>query len=347
MEFKTGNYDTRLILNPTDLIIRFEHSDTHRIYERTFFERDFVDYIILGGIEFIGRVLNNSLNNQTPILTETPSELNLSIPFTHSFISKTLTLQFRIPSIRREKGGVDIEDMSNRLKKMEESIVLCRTLSTRIEELEERCGNTITLLGCDYAIPVDITQLILVRNNSMLPDGRRFSSWYPGMYHAHPVGSSEYNLNQPTMYQGGHVVWTPIPPNEKAFTFHTLTSITNLKYLKKLTHLTICGSAELLNYEAIGELQNLQNLLIVSNMTNQLIGGITWQYFPKDNHPQLKDIRWISNLKKLVSISFQGSSDLINVAPLKGLPSLTLLNIKNTGVKNTAFLENSTLKIEV
>ena len=50
MEFKTGNYNTRLILNPTDLILRLEHNENHRVYERTFFERDFADFIVLGGI---------------------------------------------------------------------------------------------------------------------------------------------------------------------------------------------------------------------------------------------------------------------------------------------------------
>ena len=44
MEFKTGSYNTRLILNPTDIILRFEHSETHRVYERTFFERDFFPF---------------------------------------------------------------------------------------------------------------------------------------------------------------------------------------------------------------------------------------------------------------------------------------------------------------
>jgi hypothetical protein len=55
MEFTAGEFNVRLILNPTDFILRFEHSDTHRVYERTFFERDFIDYNVLGGLEFVGK----------------------------------------------------------------------------------------------------------------------------------------------------------------------------------------------------------------------------------------------------------------------------------------------------
>jgi len=343
MEFKTGSYNTRLILNPTDIILRFEHSDTHRVYERTFFERDFVDYIVLGGLDFVGKVLRSGLSSPIQNITETTSELNITIPFTHEFIPKPLNLQFRIPSIRREKGGADIEDMSTRLKKMEEAMTLCKTLSMRIEELEERCGDTITLAGCDYAIPISITNLILVKNNCMLPDGRRFSSWYQGMLHQHNHGEGEYHLMRPSHHpnHGFSTTWTAVPQDEKAYTFNTFLSLKNLKYLKNLTHLTICGSSECTNYESIGELHKLQELKIISNMQSN-----NSKYIVKDSHPNLLSISWISNLKNLKSASFQGCGSLSEVSPLKSLINLTELNVKNTNVKNTAFLANSKLTID-
>lgn len=350
MEFSYYHYNVRIILNPTDFILRFEHVITHRIYERTFFERDFVDYIVLGGLDFVAKVLRSYLksahnvSNTTTTLNETTSEITLTVPFTHEFLSKPLTLQFRVPAIRREKGGADIEDISTRLKKMEEAMALCKTLSTRIEELESRCGDTITLPGCDYAIPVDVTQLILVLNNSMLPDGRRFSSWYPGMYHQHNNGWGEYNLTNPVVHpnQGQNPTWNILPPHEKAYTFHKRLSLKNLKYMKRLTHLTICGSSESTNYETIGELQTLQELKIISNMQSQQVNG---QYTPRDSSPNLQNISWISNLKNLRSVSFQGCANLLDISAIKELSHLTELNVKNTQVKNTAFLVNPKLTI--
>ena len=346
MEFKVGEYNVRLILNPTDFILRFDHSETRRVYERTFFERDFVDYIILGGIEFVGKVLRVGLIDK-PILVEKTNELNLTVQFTHEFLPKPVNLQFNIPSIRREKGGADIEDMSTRLKKMEETISLCKSLSARIEELELRCGDTITLPGCDYAIPVNITHLILVKNNCMLPDGRRFSSWYPGMCHQHNNGWGEYNLFHPCNHpnQGNNPGWTPLRQNEKAYIFNTSLSLKNVKYLKNLIHLTICGSSESTSYESIGDLPRLQELNIVANMQSQHNPPQQWQYNPKDSHPNLQDISWISNLKNLITLSFQGCSSLSDISPIKNLSNLTELNVKNTEVKNTAFLANPKLTI--
>ena len=361
MEFKTGSYNTRLILNPTDFILRFEHSDTHRVYERTFFERDFVDYIVLGGLEFVGKVLRSELSNVSLTITESTSELNLSIPFTHPCFPKPLNLQFRIPSIRREKGGADIEDMSTRLKKMEGVLAkyesLSSTLSTRIEELEQRCGDTITLAGCDYAIPISVTHLILVKNNCMLPDGRKFTSWNPGKFYQHNNGYNEYDMSHTTtivsLIQNGHhsnhpIVWQPIPHNEKAYTFNTFLSLKNLKYLKNLTNLTICGSSKSTNYESIGEIHKLQDLKIVANMQSQQCGTPPdWQYIPKDSHPNLQDISWISNLKNLKSVSFQGCGSLSEISPIKELPNLAELNVRNTSVKNTAFLANPKVTIHI
>jgi len=354
MEFTAGEFNVRLILNPTDFILRFEHSETHRIYERTFFERDFIDYLILGGLEFVARLLragidasvgHSHVKNKTEFEV-TPAEINIKVPFNNGYSSKALMVEFRVPAIRREKGGADIQDMSMRLKKMEEAMALCKTLYTRIEELEARCGDTITLPGCDYAIPVDVSQLILVLNNSMLPDGRRFSSWYPGMYHQHHYGWGEYTLTNPVTHpnQGTNPTWNLLPPHEKAYTFHKHLSLKNLKYLKRLTHLTICGSSESSKYETIGELQTLQELKIIPNMQSQQVNG-QWQYTPRDSSPNLQNISWISNLKNLRSVSFQGCANLLDISAIKELSHLTELNVKNTQVKNTAFLINPKLTI--
>jgi Leucine-rich repeat (LRR) protein len=71
-----------------------------------------------------------------------------------------------------------------------------------------------------------------------------------------------------------------------------------------------------------------------------------WQNTPKDSHPNLQNISWISNLKNLKSVSFQGCGTLSEISPIKELPNLTKLNVKNTSVKNTAFLANPKLTIQ-
>jgi hypothetical protein len=355
MEFKTGNYNTRLILNPTDLILRLEHNENHRVYERTFFERDFADFIVLGGIEFVGKVLSAGLANPTPTLTETTAELNLTIPFTHALLPKPLTLQFKIPSIRREKAGADVEDMSIRLKKMEEAIVLCRTLSIRIEELESRCGDTITLPGCDYAIPTNVTHLILIHDNGTLQDGRTFSSSYPNKFHkwengwgngiaaSDPSSHPQHGRNHP-------MNWQLLAAHEKSYTFTTLSSLKNLRYLKQLQQLTICGASDLKNYE-LGELKSLTHLNIIAVMCNRMTHTPPqpqqWEFVPQRNDPILTDISWITNMKHLQIISFRGCRHLVNVGPIKDLPALRELDLRDTGVKNTGFLASASLKITV
>jgi hypothetical protein len=226
----------------------------------------------------------------------------------------------------------------------------------RIEELEQRCGDTITLAGCDYAIPISVTHLILVKNNCMIPDGRRFTSWMPGKFYQHGHGHPEYDMSHSTTsigYHNGHthtthsITWHLLPQHEKAYTFNTHLSLKNLKYLKNLTHLTICGSSESTNYESIGEIVRLQDLKIVANMQTQQYGNPPqWQCTPKDSHPNLYNISWISNLKNLKSVSFQGCGTLSEISAIKELPNLIELNVKNTSVKNTAFLANPKLTIQ-
>jgi hypothetical protein len=62
-------------------------------------------------------------------------------------------------------------------------------------------------------------------------------------------------------------------------------------------------------------------------------------------YPCIKDISWITSLKKLQNISFRGCSRLVDITPLKQLPNLKTLDIRETGVKNTDFLTHSGLTI--
>ena len=352
MELVCGNYDVKLIPNPTDFILRLENRENARLFERTFFERDFAEYIVLGGLEFVINLLKDVMPKQAGI-KESPTQATFTVSWTPQF-TRRIEFNFAVPAIKRDKASGDMEEVTARMKKMEKAtaeqmaaldriMVLYNTLNSHVSELEARCGDTITLPGCDYAISTGVTNLILVMNWGMLPDGRQFSTFYQDFYFQSSPGFGEYVPNSPCHHpqHGPNPQWSIVKNGEKAIIFNNLKSIKNLKYCKNLTSLTICGAQELRDY-TLSDLKNLHTLNIIANFGLQ-----NPNFKVKDSHPQLTDISWISNLKNLQNVSFRGCNQLVNVGPIKDLPNLKELDLRDTGVKNTGFLASSTLKITV
>jgi hypothetical protein len=352
MELICGNYDVKLIPNPTDFILRLENRENARLFERTFFERDFAEYIVLGGLEFVVNLLKDVMPKQAGI-KESPTQATFTVSWKAEFIRR-VDFNFVVPAIKRDKASGDMEEVTARMKKMEKAaaeqkaaldrmLVLYDKISTNVTELEARCGDTITLPGCDYAISTDVTNLILIKNWGMLPDGRQFSTFYQDFYFQSNPGWAEYNPNCPFNHPnyGQNPQWSVVKNGEKAIIFNNLKSIKNLKYCKKLTSLTICGAEELTDY-SLSNLKNLNMLNIIANF-----GHHNPNYKVKDSNPPLTDISWISSMKSLEQVSFRGCTQLVNVGPIKDLPNLKELDLRDTGVKNTGFLASSTLKITV
>jgi len=352
MELVCGNYDVKLIPNPTDFILRLENRENFRLFERTFFERDFAEYTVLGGLEFVINMLKYHYETKDVDITESPTQVTCTLSWGSQF-TRTIDFKFTIPAIKRDKASGDLEEVTAKLKKMEKAtteqmnaldrmMVLYNTLNSHVSELEARCGDTITLPGCDYAISTDVTNLILIKNWGMLPDGRQFSTVYPDFYFQSQPNWSEYDPKQPFTHPNqGVPYWNPLPNSYKAIIFNNLKSIKNLKYCKKLVHLTICGAHELKDYN-LSDLKNLHTLNIIANFRTQ-----SPNYVIKDSYPMLTDISWISSMKGLENVSFRGSNNLVNVGPIKDLPNLKELDLRDTGVKNTGFLASSTLKITI
>ena len=352
MELVCGNYDVKLIPNPTDFILRLENRENARLFERTFFERDFAEYIVLGGLEFVVNLLKDVMPKQAGI-KESPTQATFTVSWKAEFIRR-VDFNFVIPAIKRDKASGDMEEVTARMKKMEKvaveqkaaldrMLVLYDKISVNVTELEARCGDTITLPGCDYAISTDVENLILIKNWGMLPDGRQFSTFYPGFFFQSNPGWTEYAGTSPCHHpnQGTNPQWSIVKNGEKAIIFNNLKSIKNLKYCKKLTSLTICGAEELTDY-TLSDLKKLQTLNIIANFGHQHPN-----FRVKDSNPPLTDISWISSMKGLENVSFRGCSQLVNVGPIKDLPNLKELDLRDTGVKNTGFLASSTLKITV
>ena len=70
MEFNYSDYLVRLTFNPTDIIIRFEHNKTFRSYEQTFFERDYPETMLMGGLEFLGKLLRAAFEDSGDVKKE-------------------------------------------------------------------------------------------------------------------------------------------------------------------------------------------------------------------------------------------------------------------------------------
>jgi hypothetical protein len=352
MELVCGKYDLKLIPNPTDFILRLENRENARLFERTFFERDFAEYIVLGGLEFMVNMLKETMKDV--VITESPTQATFTVSWSSKFSPRSIDFKFTIPAIKRDKASGDMEEVTARMKKMEKAaaeqkealdlmLVLYDKISANMNELEDRCRDTITLPGCDYAISTDVTNLILIKNWGMLPDGRQFSTVCKDFFYQQYPQQHLYNPNNPFHHpqQGPNMIWNPLPQDYKAIIFNNLKSIKNLKYCKKLVHLTICGAQELKDY-TLSDLKNLHTLNIIGNFTMQ--GP---NYVIKDTNPHLTDISWISSMKTLENVSFRGCSNLVNVGHIKDLPNLRELDLRDTGVKNTGFLASSTLKITV
>jgi hypothetical protein len=198
-----------------------------------------------------------------------------------------------------------------------------------------------------FAIPITSTTLTLVRDRSSLPTGETFSIMNPGMKttgHMTSHNNCAVNWQQPFGNpQAGYMQnWDPYP--NTYVVLQGINSLSNLKYLKQCRQLTLSGMNEVRDYSSIGEMTQLTHLTIISSRQFQWVNN-TATYINQGNNPILLDISWIKNLKSLQSLVLLGCSSLSDITPLKDLPSLRELDIRETGVRNTDFLINPNLKI--
>lgn len=362
MEFNYSDYIVRITLNPNDIIIRFEHRDTFRSYEQTFFERDFPEITVFGGLEFLGKALCWAFQTSKEVniqhMKESPAKISFQLAIENPLFIRPIFLSFELSALRKESGNLDMNVLNRKVKEMNDSLeprlkqlqealegrlAIVDKLNSRISELEDRCGSSITLPGCIFAIPTNLTSLVLIRNQTSLPDGRAFATMMPGYSTSGQYQNSP--VNWPSLFMGtqqiGYAVsWTPV---QDAFAFDKLSSISNLKHLKQCRQLTLSGTAELADYSALGEMPWLTHLTIVSSRQYQNSPPNNW--INMGNNPPLRDISWVKNLKSLQNLTLLGCNQLTDITPLKDLSNLRELDIRETGVRNTDFLVNPNLKI--
>ena len=345
MDFEYTDYFGKLVLNPTDCILRFEHKKTSRIYEQTYYDRDFPDFATLGGLDFVGHLLRLCFTSTDHVCVknfrESPTILHLEIHHENPILLRPLVLAITIPAIRKQSGNSDLETMNRKITELSATFAKkLDPLLTRIVALEERCGDSIVIPGCPNAIPVSSTCLALVRDKTALPSGHYYAHVYPGAIYYHS-SYPEPNWNSPFYNQSMNSAGV----NAQAFPYigyaHSgLTSLNNLVYLTKCTHLTLSGIPEIMDFSPIAKMTWLTSLSIVASCK-----GTQNPPTVNGNIPVLKNIAWITALKGLTSLSFLGCTELADITPLRELPKLTDLDIRGTAVKNVAFLTNASIKI--
>jgi len=320
---------------------------------------------MMGGLDFLGKILatvftaEKSADLSVENFTVTPSSLEFTAILNNPFFLKPISLTFQLPAIRKDSGNLDLQVLNRKMKDMsdgleprlqkltealESRLAIVDLLTSKMKEMEERCGNSITLPGCIFAIPINTPSLILIRNQTSLPDGRAFSSMMPGHHTTGQFNNSPLNWNQMLMghqHLGYTVTWSPATDS---FVFDKLTSISNLKYMKHVKQVTLSGCTELSDYSTLGEMPWLTHITIVSSRQWTHSASV-WGWNNAGNNPTLNNISWIKNLKNLQSLTLLGCSSLSDITPLKELPNLRELDIRETAVRNTDFLVNANLKI--
>lgn len=357
MEFNYSDYLVRITLNPVDIIVRFEHNTNFRSYEQTFFDRDFPEASFLGGLEFVGKALSTAFSIKPGDVSiegfkKTTASLSFQVVISNPLFVSPMCLSFDLPAVRKESGNLDVNVLNRKVKEMSEALekrlTVLDTLTLRLKEVEERCGSSITLPGCIFAIPINLTSLILVRNQTVLPDGRAFTTMMPGHHTSGQYNNNPVNFTNMLMghnHLGYTVSWNPA---QEAFAFDKLTSLSNLKYLKHCKQLTLSGCMEVADYSVLGEMPWITHLTIVSSRQwaqHNTSNGNQWSWVNAGNNPTITNISWIKNIKNLQSLTLLGCSSLSDITPLKDLPNLRELDIRETGVRNTDFLINPNLKI--
>ena len=338
MEFSYGEYNVTFVQNATDCILRFEDKKTLKLYENTFFERDFAEFSPFGGLDFVCNLIQEALGkaNEKVAVKKcafVSKNLVLTIEYSSSVFPKPLEVILNLAPKRRESATEDMETMGRRLKDMEKMIQSLRCLKERIEMLEDMNDGMVMIPGC-YPVPQDVKHLNLLLFGSQVPEGipnignvlaynglTLFVTMQSGQWGRGALSDTQPLLNSLSNVHYNHV------------TNASLTTLKNLKYLQSCETLILSGMSLITDYSPIGQMKNLKTLAIVGSPNNQFT-------------PQLEDIAWIKDLLQLKNVYFTHCQHLVNIRPLQSLENLKVLNIQGTGVKNSEFLRQSTLTIK-
>lgn len=305
MEIHYKNYSVRIVHNPSDIIVRFVDTNTQRIWETTLTERNFIEYQILGGLEFIVSVLREALTTEAyPIVDfkATPKNLSFTMEYIPDEHCKMIPISLSLTAIKKESANLDLEIVSaqmNEIKEMFQKMhqTTVQEMQKQVQSLQEelalqkeRCSGYIILPGCSQAIDETLSSVNI---------GLRGTT--------NPITGTTYTA-----------------PAHGLFVHDTLRNINTIAYLRKCTVLTICNT-NIKDYSPIGKMTQLKNLSII--VTNAI--------------HTLSNIGWIANLLELESVCIYGCATLADIEPLAKLPKLKTIDIRGSAVKNTSMFTSS------
>jgi hypothetical protein len=132
------------------------------------------------------------------------------------------------------------------------------------------------------------------------------------------------NTNDPitgSNYQLGHIVNIMA---ENRYLFHTANNLNCLRFLE-CNILRLVNADDAKDFSPIGEMTSLKELHIVYSSPSSV----------------LCKIDWITKLTNLESVTFFNCKGITDISPICGLKNLKTLNIRGSGINNTAMLRSS------
>ena len=325
MDYTYGDYDVRLVLNAADAIVRFEERATRKLFEATFFDRDFAEFKSIGGLEFVMKVLVGALCCDGPTLESAIVEKNLLLTVTYAqkLLPKPIVVSFPLPAIRRATCSEDTETLTRRIKELESKLVGITELQKRVVELEGMTDGIVLMPGL---LPIPNTvQMFCVWPVDGITWASGSSLFSLPIIQSVAVHNDSYNsFISPSKTPGYAYVSDLI--------YSQFASVHSLKQVKYLTN---CNSLHIINYQTAKPVKDLQSIGALRKLTSLTLTYIS----------NLTDISWIESLTELDSVIFYGCRSLVDITPLRKLTKLKTLDIRLTGVKNTDYLTNSGLTI--
>jgi len=338
MELTYDNYGVRIINNPSDTIIRFTDLIKQRIYETTFTERSFIDYQVFGGLDFVTNLLISAFQSESesPTIEDfktSPKQITFKLTYTPDTHLKMAALEFTFPAVRKEQANADLEALSQKvdaLLKLNKNLEKeTKQLRAELDAQKSKTPDYIFIPGICFTIDVNIQQINIGMHGTTVTEllsptgGNTFFNYYT-------VLSPKWNSNPHHYFSVCN-----IPTGEdKMFGFIEAArggewtgNIDNLRYLKKCKTLRIINGVNITDYSPISEMTELEVLSIIRNDdTKAPESGTNF------------DISWIKSLKKLKCLRIQGYKKFNDIRPLAHCPELTSLDVRGSGVNNTACL---------
>lgn len=327
MEFTFGDYEFRLVLNPTDFILRAEHVTTHRVYEGAFRGSDFSQYVAIGGLDFVIKLIQGSLQSAEgatlTVLETTAEHLRLGIRCAALFFPRPIEIELKLPSIRRADAAIGLDTVGRRVKELEERVLELEDHVERLSVFERVFGNIMILPGIPQAIPRNSPKLYLLQDGCGGPFEITGTPWTSGEWLTSSGFSnySSYDFTAQGVY--GFKKYIDLAGlsiascTSLSIASNTITDFSPLQYIESLTDLTICGY---LTWTGSGALP-----------------------FTLYSTSLLNDISWIRNLKNLTTLRLIGCTHLTDADPKTNLKNLApLTKLKTLDIRLSPGLTNIT-----